>query len=55
MHRKGILGMKVHEGVKLHLCYLLHHLNDVQLRHRVEHTIAFAQGYMGALQADQVR
>jgi hypothetical protein len=30
-HRKGILAMKVHEGVKLQLCYLLHHLNDVQV------------------------
>ena len=47
--------MKVHEGVKLQLCYLLHHINDVQLRHRVEYTISFAQGYMGALQADQLR
>ena len=37
------------------LCYLLHHLNDVQLRHRVEYTISFAQGYMGALQTDQLR
>ena len=47
--------MMVHEGVKLQLCYLLHHLNDVQLRHRVEYTISFAQGYMGALQTDQLR
>ena len=45
----------VHEGVKLHLCYVLHHLNDVQLRHRVEYTISFAQGYMGALQTDQLK
>ena len=54
-HRKGILAMKVHEGVKLQLCYLLHHLNDVQLRHRIEYTISFAQGYMGVLQSDQLR
>ena len=54
-HRKGILGMQIHEEVKLMLCYLLHHLNDVQLRHRVEYTISFAQGYMGALQTDQLR
>ena len=54
-HRKGILAMKIHEGVKLELCYLLHHLCDVQLRHRVEACIAFAQGYMGQLQTDQLR
>ena len=47
--------MQIHEEVKLMLCYLLHHLNDVQLRHRVEYTISFAQGYMGALQTDQLR
>ncbi len=47
--------MKVHEGVKLQLCYLLHHINDVQLRHRVEYTISFAQGYMGALQGPMLK
>lgn len=54
-HRKGILSMNIHEGVKLQLCYLLHHLCDVQLRHRIEYTVAFSQDYMGVLQTDQLR
>lgn len=54
-HRKGILNMKIHEGVKLELCHLLHHLCDVQLRHRIEFTVAFCQDYMGELQVDQLR
>lgn len=47
--------MNIDEGVKLHLCHLLHHLCDLQLRHRVEHIVAFSQDYMGALQSDQLR
>ena len=47
--------MNIHEGVKLQLCYLLHHLCDVQLRHRIEYTVAFSQDYMGVLQTDQLR
>ena len=54
-HRKGVLSMTIHEEVKLQLCYLLHHLCDVQLRHRLEACVAFAQGYMGQLQTDQLR
>ena len=54
-HRKGIIQMKIHEGVKLQICYLLHHLCDVQLRHRIEYTVAFCQDYMGDLQSDQLR
>ncbi len=54
-HRKGILQMKIHEGVKLQMCKLLHHLVDVQLRHRVEYSVAFSQGYMKVLQQDQLR
>jgi ryanodine receptor 2 len=55
IHRKGFLNMKIHEGVKLELCHLLHHLCDVQLRHRIEFTVAFCQDYMGELQVDQLR
>ena len=54
-HRKGMLNMHIHEGVKLQLCYLLHHLCDVQLRHRIEYAVAFSQDYMGVLQVDQLR
>lgn len=47
--------MKMAEGAKLQMCYLLHHLNDVQLRHRVESTIAFSHDFVGDLQSDQLR
>ncbi|KPJ17610.1 Ryanodine receptor 44F [Papilio machaon] len=54
-HRKGLLHMKMAEGAKLQMCYLLQHLNDIQLRHRVESTIAFAHDFVGDLQTDQLR
>lgn len=47
--------MKMAEGAKLQMCYLLHHLNDIQLRHRVESIIAFAYDFVGELQTDQLR
>ncbi|KOB76511.1 Ryanodine receptor 44F, partial [Operophtera brumata] len=43
------------EGAKLQMCYLLQHLNDIQLRHRVEAIIAFAHDFVGDLQGDQLR
>ncbi|RVE49455.1 hypothetical protein evm_005886 [Chilo suppressalis] len=54
-HRKGLLHMKMAEGAKLQMCYLLQHLNDIQLRHRVESIIAFAHDFVGDLQTDQLR
>lgn len=54
-HRKGLLTMKMAEGAKLQMCYLLHHLCDVQLRHRVESIINFANTYVGELQTDQLK
>ncbi|XP_026324427.1 ryanodine receptor [Hyposmocoma kahamanoa] len=54
-HRKGLLHMKMAEGAKLQMCYLLQHLNDMQLRHRVESIIAFAHDFVGDLQVDQLR
>ena len=54
-HTKGILQMKIHEGVKLEMCKLLHHLCDVQLRHRVEYSVGFSQDYMKTIQQDQLR
>jgi ryanodine receptor 2 len=47
--------MKMAEGAKLQMCYLLHHLCDIQLRHRVESIIAFSHDFVGDLQADQLR
>ncbi|KAK4873043.1 hypothetical protein RN001_015072 [Aquatica leii] len=54
-HRKGLLHMKMAEGAKLQMCYLLHHLGDVQLRHRIEYIIAFSHDFVGELQTDQLR
>lgn len=54
-HRKGLMTMKMAEGAKLQMCYLLHHLSDIQLRHRVESIIAFSLGFVGDLQTDQLR
>lgn len=54
-HRKGLLSMNMAEGAKLHMCCLLHHLSDIQLRHRVETIIAFSHDFVGELQADQLR
>ncbi|XP_069698288.1 ryanodine receptor isoform X7 [Periplaneta americana] len=54
-HRKGLLHMKMAEGAKLQMCYLLHHLCDIQLRHRVESIIAFSHDFIGDLQTDQLR
>uniref|UniRef100_A0A336KLC6 CSON012070 protein n=1 Tax=Culicoides sonorensis TaxID=179676 RepID=A0A336KLC6_CULSO len=54
-HSKGLLIMKMAEGAKLQMCYLLHHLCDLQLRHRVESIIAFSHDFVGDLQADQLR
>ena len=31
--------MKIHEEVKLQLCYLLHHLCDVQARYKTQEII----------------
>ncbi|KAK3867881.1 hypothetical protein Pcinc_026695, partial [Petrolisthes cinctipes] len=54
-NRKGIVQMVIAEGVKLQLSYVLHHLLDIQKRHRVENLIAFAQDYVGEVQQDQLR
>lgn len=47
--------MKMAEGAKLQMCYLLQHLCDIQLRHRVESIISFSHDFVGELQADQLR
>jgi ryanodine receptor 2 len=47
--------MELAEGVKLQMCYLLHHMNDIQLRHRVESIVAFSHDYIGEVQVDQLK
>lgn len=37
------------------MCYVLHHVCDIQLRHRVESIIAFSADFVGDLQSDQLR
>ncbi|XP_014249566.1 ryanodine receptor isoform X2 [Cimex lectularius] len=54
-HRKGLLQMKMAEGAKLQMCYLLQHLCDIQLRHRVEDIINFSHDYVADIQTDQLR
>lgn len=54
-HRKGLMTMKMAEGAKLQMCYLLHHFSDLQLRHRVESIISFSHDFVGDLQVDQLR
>ena len=39
----------------LQLCRLLHHLCDMQLRHRVESLIAFSDSFVEGAQKDQLR
>ncbi|KAG9509881.1 Ryanodine receptor, partial [Fragariocoptes setiger] len=53
---KGLLQMtQLDEEVKLVICDLLHHLLDIQLRHRIESMIAFSVNFVGQLQSDQRR
>ena len=54
-HRKGLVQMSIAEGVKLQLSYVIHHLLDIQLRHRVEYIISYAEDYVGEIQSDQLR
>lgn len=47
---RGLLEMHLAEGVKLQMCNLLHHLLDLQLRHRIESLIAYCDDYVCELQ-----
>lgn len=56
MSSKGLLQMrKLDERVKLVICHILHHLLDIQLRHRIESIMAFSVNFVGHLQTDQRR
>ncbi|KAH9493479.1 Ryanodine receptor 2 [Dermatophagoides farinae] len=52
---KGLIQMSLDEGVQLQMTYILHHLMDLQLRHRVEAIVAFSSSYVKDLQTDQLR
>ena len=47
--------MPLAEGVKCQMCFLLHHLLDNQLRHRVEAIVNFSHDFVGEIQTDQLR
>ena len=49
------VDMNIHEDVMVEVCVLLHHMYDVQTRHRLESIVSFGHGYMGDLQTDQLR
>ncbi|XP_041469245.1 ryanodine receptor 2-like isoform X1 [Lytechinus variegatus] len=51
----GMLQMHLDEPVKLAMCFLLQHLCDSQLRHRVESIINFSDDFVEECQADQLR
>lgn len=53
---RGLLQMpNLDEKVKLAICHILHHLIDIQLRHRIESIMAFSVNFVGQLQTDQHR
>ncbi|XP_033625850.1 ryanodine receptor 2-like [Asterias rubens] len=51
----GLLQMQLDEPVKLEVCFLLQHLCDSQLRHRVESIVNFSEDFVAECQADQLR
>uniref|UniRef100_A0A914X500 RIH domain-containing protein n=1 Tax=Plectus sambesii TaxID=2011161 RepID=A0A914X500_9BILA len=51
--QKGLTEIDLAEGVKIQVCQILDHMCDMQLRHRVESLIAFAEGFVADLQQDQ--
>jgi ryanodine receptor 2 len=53
--QKGLTEIDVAEGVKIQLCNILEHICDIQLRHRIESLISFAEGFVSELQQDQCR
>uniref|UniRef100_A0A915IF17 Ryanodine receptor junctional solenoid domain-containing protein n=1 Tax=Romanomermis culicivorax TaxID=13658 RepID=A0A915IF17_ROMCU len=52
---KGLMQLQLDEAVKCQLCCVLNHLCDVELRHRIESIVAFAEGFVGEAQRDQLR
>ena len=47
----GLLQMQLDEPVKLEVCFLLQHLCDSQLRHRVESIVNFSEDFVAECQA----
>ncbi|CAH1792824.1 unnamed protein product, partial [Owenia fusiformis] len=52
---KGLIHMKLAEPVQLELCFLLQHLCDSFLRHRIEAIVAFSDEFVTECQNDQLK
>ena len=52
---KGLMQMPLDEGVKLQMCYILHHLFDIHLHHKVGAIVSFSTRFVGDVQSDQKR
>jgi len=53
--KHGLLQIKLSEPVKLQMALLLHHICDLQTRHRVESIVAFSDSFVKECQDDQLR
>uniref|UniRef100_A0A915B3X3 Ryanodine receptor n=2 Tax=Parascaris TaxID=6254 RepID=A0A915B3X3_PARUN len=51
--QKGLTEIELAEGVKIQLVNILDNICDIQLRHRIESLVAFAENFVGDLQQDQ--
>ncbi|KAM7538970.1 hypothetical protein Aperf_G00000057777 [Anoplocephala perfoliata] len=50
----SLLDLPLPESVKMEVCHLFHHLCDLQLRHRIECIVTFANTAVGEIQKDQM-
>ena len=48
--KHGLLQIKLAEPVKLQVCKVLHHIVDIQTRHRVESIVAFSNSFVESCQ-----
>ncbi|XP_055337214.1 ryanodine receptor-like isoform X3 [Paramacrobiotus metropolitanus] len=51
---RGLLHIRLDEGVKLQLCYVLQDLCDERVRKRIEEIVYFSEEFVGKAQTDQL-
>ncbi|OQV16827.1 Ryanodine receptor [Hypsibius exemplaris] len=51
---RGLLHIRLDEGVKLQLCFVLQDLCDERVRRRIEEIVCFSEEYVGKVQSDQL-
>uniref|UniRef100_A0A0R3WJP3 B30.2/SPRY domain-containing protein n=1 Tax=Hydatigena taeniaeformis TaxID=6205 RepID=A0A0R3WJP3_HYDTA len=51
----SLLKLPLPESVKMEVCHLFHHLCDLQLRHRIESIVNFANTAVSEIQNDQMQ